>query len=184
VVHDVTQSPRDAIVGAWAHRHFGSAAARNMAEEAIAALAAAGYSVVPTAEYEDLDEIRASATGCFPRCVLIKPDRDRDLYIGWSNVVEGPVGMWTRAEALAEGCAPSRLRRVDETGTSQRRDPMSSYDGVLDGAWDDKGFVAEQRGWLPRARLAAYAIALFEDRNDDAWDLLEPFDDATEVRRG
>jgi hypothetical protein len=140
--------------------------------------------VVRKSEYEELLEIKASAAGRFSHRIIIKPERHRDLYVGWSNVVEAPTWLGTRAEALAQGCPESRLRRADETGTSQMRDPMSSYTGPLDGAWDDTGFIAEQRGFLPRARLGDYVTAYAEGRMEDCWDMLEPLDDATEVRRG
>jgi len=130
---------------------------------------------ISRAEYEKLLEIRAEHEGRFPRCLVVKPERDRDLYVGWSEVVEAPAGIWTRAEAIAEGCPPSRLRRADETGTS-------SHPGFY--RWDSYGMIAEQRGWLPRARLADYATAYLEDRMEDCWDMLEPFDGETEVRRG
>lgn len=140
--------------------------------------------VIRRSEYEGLLEIKASAESQFPHRIVIKAAPDRDLYVGWSNVVEAPTWVGTRAQALAHGCPESRLRRADETGTSQRRDPMSSYNGPLDGAWDDTGFIAEQRGFLPRARLGDYAIAYADGRMEDCWDMLEPFDDETEVRRG
>ena len=44
--------------------------------------------------------------------------------------------------------------------------------------------IAEQRGWLPRRNLAGYVTACIGNRMSDAWDLLEPFDGETEVRRG
>ncbi|WP_439947224.1 hypothetical protein [Streptomyces sp. BBFR109] len=80
----------------------------------------------------------------------------------------------TRAEALAYGFPKSRLDRADATGTS-------SHTG--DGAWDDAGFIAEQRGWLRRDRLGDYAQLWLADRQGEAFDLLEPFEDETEVRR-
>ena len=156
---------------------------RDFARILLATLGETGHTVVPTAEYEQLLEIKAAAEGRFPRCVLIKAAPERDLFVGWSNIVEAPVWTGTRAEALAEGCPASRLRRAAETGTSQMRDPMSTYTGPLDGAWEDEGFIAEQRGWLPRARLGDYAVAYAEERMEDCWDLLEPLDDETEVRR-
>lgn len=139
--------------------------------------------VIRRSEYEGLLEIKASAENQFPHRIVIKAAPDRDLYVGWSNVVEAPTWVGTRAQALEYGCPESRLRRADETGTSQRRDPMSSYTGPLDGAWDDTGFIAEQRGFLPRARLGDYAVAYAEGRMEDCWDMLEPFDEETEVRR-
>jgi hypothetical protein len=152
--------------------------------EILDALSDAGYTVVLTAEYEELAEYKASAESRFPRGVLIKAAPDRDLYVCWSNNVEAPVWVGTRAEALSWDCPELRLRRVDKTGTSQKRDPDSSYTGPLDGAWDDEGFIAEQRGYLPRARLGDYAVAYAEERTEDCWDMLKPFDDETEVRRG
>lgn len=124
---------------------------------------------------DELAEERASRNPLL-RCILVKAAPDRDLYIGWSNVVEAPTGIWTRAEAEAYGFPPSRLDRADRTGTS------SMVPGS--GQWDDIGFIAEQRGWLRRDRIADYAQALLADNENAAWDLLEPFEGETEVRRG
>jgi len=66
---------------------------------------------------DELAEERASHNPLL-RCILVKAAPDRDLYIGWSNVVEAPTGMWTRTEALAYGFPRSRLNRADHTGTS------------------------------------------------------------------
>lgn len=134
----------------------------------------AGPVTIGAAEYEQLLEIKAGAEGRFPRCLIVKPEPGRDLYVGWSEVCEMPAAMWTRAEALADGCPPSRLRRADETGTS-------SIPGFY--RWDSGGMIAEQRGWLPRARLADYAAAYLDGRLSDCWDMLEPLDGETEVRR-
>ncbi|MFB6955500.1 hypothetical protein ACFCYB_00330 [Streptomyces sp. NPDC056309] len=108
------------------------------------------------------------------RCLIVKASKDRDLYIGWSNSCEMPAGAWTREEALAYGFPRSRLDRAEQNGSS-------SLHG--DGGWDDKGFVAEQRGWLRRDRLGDYAQLWLADRQDEAFDLLEPFEGETEVRR-
>lgn len=111
------------------------------------------------------------------RCLIVKAARDRDLYIGWSNVAEAPAGMWTRAEALAYGFPSSRLDRADKNGSSD-------ISGINDGWWDDPDFIAEQRGTLRRDRLADYARHHLNGEYDAAFDLLEPFDGETEVRRG
>jgi hypothetical protein len=175
----VTASPRDiiaeAIVSTKDGRHITLRGRKLIAQHALDGLEAAGYTVVPAAEYEELLEIRAGAEGRFPRCFIVKVAPDTDLYVGWSDVVEAPVGMWTRAEALGDGCPESRLRRADETGTS-------AHPGFYD--WNSGGMIAEQRGYLPRARLEAYVRAYMDGRMEDCWDLLEPFDDAIEVRRG
>lgn len=127
------------------------------------------------AEAELAQEAAAHAEGRFTAKEVIKTSRGEDFYVGWSHIVEAPVWAGTRAEAIADGCPESRLRRADETGTS-----------IRDGfglAWDDAGLIAEQRGYLPRSRIAAYAVAYLEDRMQDAFDQLEPFDGETEVRR-
>jgi len=114
--------------------------------------------------------------------IVVKPDCDRDFYVGWSSIVDSPVWWGSRAEVLRyltdEGrCVPAdapalRLARADATGTSayNRRD----------GGWDDDdgGFVYEQRGWLARRHLAKVCRLL--DTGDEAavWELLEPFEDA------
>ncbi|MFE9127051.1 hypothetical protein ACFYOF_16800 [Streptomyces sp. NPDC007148] len=123
------------------------------------------------------DEFAEFRAGQDPRlrCLIVKAAPDRDLYIGWSNVCEMPAGTWTREEALAYGFPRSRLDRADQNGSSDL-----SYG---DGHWDDKGFIAEQRGWLKREHLADYALLWLADRQDEAFDLLEPFDGETEVRR-
>jgi hypothetical protein len=128
------------------------------------------------AEAEVAEEIAGKRAGRFNVKEVIKPGRAADFYVGWSHEVEAPVWAGTREEALAEGCPPSRLRRADETGTSMR-DSFGC-------PWGDSGLVAEQRGVLPRARLAAYAVAYLDGRRQDAFDLLEPFEGETEVWRG
>lgn len=109
------------------------------------------------------------------RCLLVKAAPDQGLYVGWSTSVEAPVGVWSRESAIAYGFPPSRLERADENGSSD----MSHGDGH----WDDPGFVAEQRGWLKRDRLAKYAVLWLDGHHDAAFDLLEPFEGESEVRR-
>ena len=124
---------------------------------------------------EIAQEEAAQAEGRFTAKEVIKTSRDEDFYVGWSHVVEAPVWAGTRAEALEDGCPPSRLRRADETGTSIR----DSF-GL---AWDHGGLIAEQRGYLPRARIGDYATLYLLGRTEEAFDLLEPFEGETEVRR-
>lgn len=49
---------------------------------------------------------------------IIKPERETDLYVWWSTIVDAPVGWGDRADALAHGTAEDRLERADRTGTS------------------------------------------------------------------
>lgn len=118
--------------------------------------------------------------------IVIKPERDVDFYVGWSSIVEAPVWWGDRAEVaeyMADDarCGPSdeikkRFARADENGTS-------SYNR-RDGGWDDHGFVYEQRGILPRKHLIEACRRLEAGDEPGVWDLLEPFEDGIEVRRG
>jgi hypothetical protein len=70
-----------------------------------------------------------------------------------------------------------RLARADRNGSS-------AYNYKIDGGWEDEGFTYEQRGWLPRSLLVAACEALERDDEPAVWDLLEPFEEGMEVRRG
>ncbi|MFC7276242.1 hypothetical protein ACFQS1_19795 [Paractinoplanes rhizophilus] len=115
---------------------------------------------------------------------VIKPDRDVDFYVGWSTIVESIIWWGPRAEVLAYLAedAPAdppeeRLARADLNGSS-------AYNYKIDGGWEDEGFTYEQRGWLPRSLLVAACEALERDDEPAVWDLLEPFEEGMEVRRG
>jgi hypothetical protein len=118
--------------------------------------------------------------------IVVKPERDVDFYVGWSSIVEAPVWWGPAAEVIEymrddarrgpSDPVEQRLARADETGTSahDRRD----------GGWDDEGFIYEQRGFMRREHLTEMC-RLLEAKNEPAvWDLLEPFEDEEEVRRG
>jgi hypothetical protein len=119
---------------------------------------------------------------------VIKPERDTDFYVGWSTVTENPHWWGDRAEAagyLAEDATgdplddPSgRLDRADLNGTS-----AAGRFGFF-GRWDYERFAYEQRGCLPRTKLVAAIEALSRDDESAVWDLLEPWEEGLEVRRG
>lgn len=121
----------------------------------------------------ELAELKASNDPRL-RCLLIKAAPDKDMYVGWSNSCDMPAGVWSRETALEYGFPPSRLDRADENGTSSQ---------IGDGAWDDPGFVAEQRGWLRRDRLGDYAVEYLHGDREAAYRLLEPFEGESEVRK-
>jgi len=102
------------------------------------------------------------------RGLLVKAAPDKDLYVQWSTVCDMPGGVFSRESALAYGFPPSRLDHADKHGSSSR---------LGDGAWDDKGWVAEQRGWLRRDRIGEYAVEYLHGDREAAYALLEPFDD-------
>ncbi|KFG71494.1 hypothetical protein [Streptomyces mutabilis] len=109
------------------------------------------------------------------RCLIVKAAPDRDQYVGWSTVCEMPAGVWSRESALEYGFPPSRLDRADATGSSSH---------IGDGAWEDRGFVAEQRGWLRRDRLGEYAVEYLHGDREAAYALLEPFEDEAAAAAG
>lgn len=116
---------------------------------------------------------------------IIKAAKDRDLYMEWSTIVDGPTFIGNRAETLdylieefgRTGQPEARLERADDVGTSALRDPRSpNWAYPLDGAWEDTGFIVEQRGWLPRERFAEFLDAYLVDP-EKAYALLKPFEE-------
>lgn len=117
--------------------------------------------------------------------IVVKATPERDLYCIWSTITDSPIFVGTRAEILdhlterrrdgidrGPGDSPEvRIDRADTTGTS------AMYGSPFDGAFDDTGFVFEQRGWLPRARLAdlldRYLVNSVNPKTDDLLDPLE-----------
>jgi hypothetical protein len=91
---------------------------------------------------------------------LIKADKDLDLYVEWSSIVEAPTFVGTRQEILdylieneqqtsgSEDPA-RRLARTDLHGSSMIDNRFES--------WEDPGIMAEQR-WLKRGRIGAYSL--------------------------
>jgi hypothetical protein len=123
--------------------------------------------------------------------IIVKAARDLDLYVGWSTNVDAPVWWGTRADILAYMCSQEarddpgedhtdpvpRLARADEHGTSA----VGGY--AFFGRWDDEYLVYEQRGLLPRGRLAEVCAALEKDDEAAVWDMLEPIADDMPVIR-
>lgn len=115
---------------------------------------------------------------------IVKPDRDEDFYVMWSEVVDAPTGWGTRAEFKAnpwftpDDVADARFDRADQAGSSASwGDPNDPIYG-----WQDDAFVYLQRGVLPRGNLREAINRLNTDEHADIGDLLKPFDDETEVR--
>lgn len=108
---------------------------------------------------------------------LIKAERGADLYVAWSHVTGEPRWIGTRAQLLAAGVAEQRLSRADATGSSY-------FPGEPGLRWGSASLTAEQRGGLPRERLAAYVRAWMDDKLAEAYQMLEPFDWGEEVASG
>lgn len=110
---------------------------------------------------------------------ILRADKDTDLYCVWSSVVEAPTFIGTRDEIrrhLTETSAPAdvdeRLTRADQAGTSS----LGPF-----GAWGYDAIIFDQRGILRREHVAEF-LCRYQSNPQDAYVLLDPFDDATEVR--
>ena len=76
------------------------------------------------------------------------------------------------------GCDMDRLARADENGSSWHL--RDQYGHVQPGCWwTAGGLIAEQLGYLPRTKLAAYVIAYCQDRLGAAYGMLERFGDVS-----
>jgi hypothetical protein len=121
---------------------------------------------------DELAEVKA-ANDPRLRGLLVKAAPDKDLYVQWSTVCDMPGGVFSRETALEYGFPRSKVDHADEHGSSSRHG---------DGAWDDKGWVAEQRGWLRRDLIGEYAVEYLTGDRHAAYRLLEPFEGESEVR--
>lgn len=107
---------------------------------------------------------------------VVKCDRDRDFYVAWSHITEAPTWAGTYAEAFMAGCDMDRLDRAIVNGSSFH--PLDRYGQPQPGLWwDAAGLIAEQLGYLPRAKLAAYVTAYARGRYRRAYGMLERFED-------
>lgn len=112
--------------------------------------------------------------------VIIKAAKDRDLYMEWSSVAEGPIAIYTSRQALIEHLKKDhteeeiaeRLARTDEHGTSA----LPFGQGYRFAGWNDESIIVEQRGMLPRSRFTEFMEANI--LGNTGYDLLEPFEDA------
>jgi hypothetical protein len=127
--------------------------------------------------------------------MILKGDRDTDLYCQWSTVVDAPTWVGTRDELLASllthpdayssyldmtprQVITARVDRADLTGTS-------AYREYGFGEWDSNGFIVGhhtgiQGGgfrWLGRGDLTAYLTALRDEQWQAAYDITTPIPD-------
>ena len=104
---------------------------------------------------------------------IIKPKRDVDFYVDWSEIVDAPCVWGDRAEMLREGTNPARLDRCDLKGSSCAGDIADWY------TWDrDKyrSVIYEQRGALAIDDMQALCDRIAANQNADVSDLLTPFE--------
>ncbi|MEU0467261.1 hypothetical protein ABZ215_24940 [Amycolatopsis sp. NPDC006131] len=111
---------------------------------------------------------------------VIKGAKDRDIYCVWSSIVEAPTFIGCRVDMLRHlgRGGEERIARADELGTSMVGwvTPGDSPVAHLTGSWDYGGLIVEQRGFLPRDRMADFLVAYSADP-EEAYRLLEPFED-------
>lgn len=126
------------------------------------------------------------------RGLIIKPAKDRDEYVIWSRSVEAPLAYGTRDEiqqiltecGTPEDADPARLDQADLHGSSALGVPVDGLPAYMEGWWGDEEWIYEQRGYLKRSDMYRAAQLLDEDRDPEVWDMLIPFEDKAEVRRG
>lgn len=112
---------------------------------------------------------------------VIKPDRDQDFYVMWSEIVDAPTGWGTRAEFKAtpwfkpDEVADERFERADQYGTSARWPGTDPNDQIY--GWNDPTLIYKQQGILLRKHLRTAVDLLGDDENADISHLLHPFED-------
>lgn len=93
--------------------------------------------------------------------IIVKPNKDKDMYVEWSSICDCPNEWGSKEEMLRRGHDEMRLERADEDGTS-------SYGG--EGNWDDWGFIVHNMGtggfWeLKRENMYDFLTALTRPDN-------------------
>ena len=114
-----------------------------------------------------------------PRYIL-KCDRDTDLYVEWSTVVDNVTRVGTREQCIHDGIEAERLARADKTGTSVVRF-WTEGDGYHEGSFEDEHLLVrncqtiDDHGGmlLPRDRLLDYARLVYANDMAGAEVLLE-----------
>ena len=121
------------------------------------------------------------------RGYVVKPERDEDFYVIWSDNVEAPLAYGPREYVLplldsrqqtVENSAEARFQRADENGSSalwpSRSDPIYG--------WDDDTFIYQQQSILHRTDLKELCQRLGETDHAAVCDLLTAFEDDWPVR--
>lgn len=110
--------------------------------------------------------------------MILRTRPDRDQYIVWSNIAGGPTYVGTRADLLGlAGCnevdaVEQRIARADRNGSS-------SY--LRDGWYADHGLLYDDRGWILRSDLAAFADAIAAGDQVAADALITPDRESTDA---
>lgn len=113
--------------------------------------------------------------------MIVKAERDRDLYLIWSSVVDAPICIGTRQELLdyyREKEGGDGVRRAERAFVQADERGSSAHAGIRAGWWEDEELRVMEGspddGWyhLPRARLTEYAEALLRDDDEAAQALL------------
>jgi hypothetical protein len=116
--------------------------------------------------------------------VIIRQAPDLDEYVVWCTSSERFVAVGDRAE-IARDAAELEPERDDLDARLDHLDLHgSSMIPYTLGWWDHEALIYEQRGLLPRRYLYLAALLQIASRHDEVWNLLEPFEGETEVRRG
>lgn len=108
---------------------------------------------------------------------ILKPFRDRDIYIEWSSIADAPTRIvFSRDNARRYlDVDETRLDRIDLNGSS-----VSSGVGGGWGWWDDAGIIWNQR-WLPRENLYLLTVAELDQDRDECMRLTQEFVDENPV---
>lgn len=93
---------------------------------------------------------------------IIKPERDTDLYVEWSTIVDAPTRWGPAADFSTETLPADRKERCDAWGTS-------SWDQFF--GWDQKTILVANMGdqefyELPRSYLKPWLEALGDNPED------------------
>lgn len=107
---------------------------------------------------------------------IVKVNKEDDLYVYWSDIVEAPHCWGTKAEVtnyikrIWDDTSFGRFERADRFGSS-------AYAYADTYGWNAPGFIYKQIGWLTRDKLGEFLASYDKEENEFDLSLLEPFED-------
>lgn len=117
--------------------------------------------------------------------IVVKPERNHDLYVLWSTVVDNWVFIGNREDTKAElegeqygrEAGEIRLVRADQCGSSALYCDPPAFSWATNGMIVANMKTFDTCRWLPRERLLAYCEAVLFDHVDLAEALTEECED-------
>lgn len=115
--------------------------------------------------------------------IIVKADKNLDLYVEWSTIADGPTCVGSRKEMFHHLSKGDR-HGVPTAAEVEKRLTVADLKGssmidMPEGYWEDEGFIPQThqgQRWLRRSRFGAYCLLAASGDDEGAYLLTEPLD--------